>query len=214
MAGNLDKNVKRLKVEIAGIDRSVGELEASKDEPSLILAWINFTRHVKLTCALLVRAGKANVGTRGLSWRIENEIKANAIIQYVIASRNHLEHVEDDGKEDFIGGEFRNADYTIPGLLSSSDGVDVQFEKCFFNGKLLDGSVSWRKGKERPDVSLTIVGQLRKRGFYPGAVTDILGSEIGLPYGVATGEDPDSVYIARYVRKEIQMYLSDLKLAV
>ncbi len=152
MSASSGENLRRLEAELRGLERAHTDLDLAEDDVDAHLAWANFVRHLKLSLSLLVRFGKADSSTKAEAYRFKNFSTNNELVEFMVKSRNDIDHPEDEEKRDLISGKLRK-----PGIALGLDGerslfciegnpsaiIDLVIKDCGIGDKRFDGTVSF-----------------------------------------------------------------------
>lgn len=180
-----------------------------RDEDDIYLNWQDFLRHFKLSSALLVRIGKAEMHTRGDGWKTENELKSDPVLRYLIASRNHDEHPEDEYKTELDVGKY-NPEHVLTPFGPMGRNVKFGMSGCVVNGQPVDGGFVWGPDREKPIFFGNVPMKLRPKQFVLNAVKDQKGQTIPPPLDFASGDGDVAIQFADYAAEWIDRKLTNL----
>jgi len=210
MTASLEKNLFRLKIEMIGLRRAEQTLTSASNQIESHLAWANFARHLRLCSKLLIRIGKSSgAEERAAAWRAENDIKKSGILGFLVASRNDIDHPEDDGKAQFVSGDMLPEHFHVNnGAISAAvyPGSIFSMSNCTFNGRPMNGYVSVDKDG-LASSSGNIPYAKRRAGFYLNDVQDKDGNLISVPFDSRIGFRMSAIEIAELGRKWIDRNL-------
>ncbi|SFR19082.1 hypothetical protein [Poseidonocella sedimentorum] len=186
MTEKVDKNLARLKIELRGLERANSDLANAKDSTDAHLAWANFVRHLKLSLNLVFRIGKDNPKRRPIAWKRENFASADKFVRFMVQSRNHIDHPEDEFKRDLVSGELLDTHLIVApdasggGLMRIPFGQDLTMINCSLNGHPISGTIEWAERRIAKVVG-NIPAVIRNRDFYVSTITDQEGKSIPVP---------------------------------
>ena len=213
LADSRQNNLRRLKRELKGLDRSISSMPDLNSEEDVLLNWQDFLRSFKIVSALIIRIAKTESDFRGLGWKMENELKGDPILKYLIVSRNHAEHPEDENKSELDVGRYLPDRVQTP-IGAIGKNTSFSMSGCVVNGKPVDGGLYWGKEMEEPILSGNIPMRKLSKSFHLLSVQDAKGKKIEPPLDLDSEDSEIAIQFSIHAKSWIQANTRKLNLDV
>ncbi|WP_136439625.1 hypothetical protein [Pacificoceanicola onchidii] len=217
---NRTRSVKRLNIELHGIRRGIVEIRTAKDDIDGHLAWANTARGLYQAIKLSLKIIEADQDFSSYYKRKNNEQRFDSVIQFIRESRNHIDHPEDEGKDNLVGGEYRPHSFEVQfpngkPFASIGRNSSISFVNCSLNGQPLNGQVKSDSEGQGFAAYGNITGAVIEESFYPGTILTSQKEVIPAPYCTKLGRGHTAEEIARYgfiwLRDIIQTAIPEIK---
>lgn len=205
MPEKTEKNLTRLKAEIRSLNKSKNDLKSAKDDIDAHIAWANFVRSLKLAINLLIRIGKSKPEKRPSAWRRHNFSTVDDVLQFMIDSRNDIDHPEDEKKENLISGKINEDSFEIEPLGRGSSlakvGKNASFimSGCVVNGRPVSGYLINKSGETSIGGNLKVIE--RPKDYYLQHVTLKDGRRVPVPLCPSRGVVFSASEMANYANE-------------
>lgn len=197
MADN--NTMKRLNAELIGLKSSIASLTYATDDIEGHLYWANACRHFKQALQISTNIGMADPHRRGQAHKARNTASKDGILSYVVASRNHIDHPEDEGKDDILGGTHKGSKFSVGnGLIEIGAGWSFDFTNVQIEDREMNGRISVSDDGNTVTLSGQVSGTFEMGGFYPSAIMTMSKEVIAAPLDQKTHRPLSGIEILRY----------------